>query len=104
MVTTSQTKLGVAIQLLWNHNMNVWQNDVWKNDVRCSIDLIPILNIREMEESEVTRMGNRGLFSRRPRGWFKTLVDYANRNRNLSENESGLTDAVMKMINYCKED
>ena len=100
MVTTSQTKLGVAIQLLWNHPVKGWGRDV-----RCSIDLIPIFSIREIKESEVTGIVNRGLFSKRPPGWFKTLVDYVNRNRKMSDDKESVTDAVMvKMINYCRED
>ena len=100
MVTTSQTKLGVAIQLLWNHPVGCWGRDV-----RCSIDLIPIFTIREVKESEVTGIVNRGLFSKRPPGWFKTLVDYVGRNRKMSEDKESVTDAVMvKVINYCRED
>ena len=101
MVTVSQNKLGVAIHLLWN-NEALSQG----KDVRCSIDLIPTFTIEEESLKIMTKSVNQAMFSwRRPPGWFKTLVDYANRNRKMSEDEGGLTDAVMmKMINYCKED
>ena len=83
MVTVSQNKLGLAIQLLWNDEVLSKGKDV-----RCSIDLIPTFTIEEEFMETMTRSVNREMFSfKRPPGWFKTLVDYANRNKVLGEDE-----------------
>ena len=135
MVTVSQNKLGVAINLLWR------DNKLSKGKpVRCSIDLIPTFTIEEEDTSTLTSIVNEGLFSgirpdegsdsqptvgQRPPGWFKSLVDYVNRNKMLrdidelneeedenaeqSKEESKKLElrtktVMLKILNYCNVD
>ena len=67
MVSVSQNKLGVAIHLLWSD-----QELSKGEDVRCSIDIIPVFSIEEEDTYEVTRIVNQGMFAANGVGAMET--------------------------------
>ena len=67
-VTVSQTKVGPCLQFEYGDENGL---------VYCSVDLIPMFNIREMEAVELARIAVRGMLEQRPAGWFKAIMGYA---------------------------
>ena len=67
-VAVSQTKVGPCLQFEYADESDV---------VYCSVDLIPMFNIRQMEAVELARIAVGGMLKRRPAGWFKAIMGYA---------------------------
>ena len=73
-VTISQTKVGACIQLEYNFN--------GLGATYCSIDLIPMFKIKEMDAMVLSRIGNKAMMALdHPQGWFKYLMGVVKHDR-----------------------
>ena len=83
-VAVSQTKVGPCLQFEYGDDNGI---------VYCSVDLIPMFNVKEMKAVELARIVVEGMLERRPAGWLKAIMGYAKHDkflRTLSE-EVGIT-------------
>ena len=67
-VAVSQTKVGPCLQFEYGDDKGV---------VYCSVDLIPMFDIMEMEAVDLARIAVRGMLEYRPAGWLKNIMGYA---------------------------
>ena len=73
-VFISQTKVGACIQLEYNFNA--------LGTVYCSVDLIPMFKIKEMDAMKLSRIGNIAMLAPdHPWGWFKYLMGVVRHDR-----------------------
>ena len=75
-VAVSQTKVGPCLQFEYS-GFNLPQHGLQDTTVYCSVDLIPMFNIEEMEAMALARIGNQSMLKYRPMGWFKYFMGYA---------------------------
>ena len=69
-VCVSRTKMGVCLQFEWRHV------DI-KQPAYCSIDLVPVYNVRPIETKNLLRLVNSSMLQRsHPPGWFSHIKNY----------------------------
>ena len=73
-VFISQTKVGACLQLEYNFE--------GLGNVYCSVDLIPMFKIEEMDAMELSRIANTAMLALdHPRGWFKCVMGVVRHDR-----------------------
>ena len=85
-VAVSRTKMGVCLQFEWYH-------DDMKKPAYCSIDLVPVYIVEDVETKVVIRLVNSSMIKRsHPPGWYSHLKNYLKEDRLVddlwSENET----------------
>ena len=78
-VCVSRTKLGICLQFHWSH-------EGIEEPFYCSIDLVPVYNIKPVDTKRVIRLVNRAMISKsHPQEWYSSLVNFLREDRIVEE-------------------
>ena len=96
-VCVSRTKMGVCLQF-------EWKDDDMEKPAYCSMDLVPVYNIRPIDTKVVLKLVNSSMLQRfHPSGWFSHIKNYLKEDR-VVEDLWSEGETIEKVLLKCLED